>query len=82
MVVLRRGTYGLTPMLALLRGIREVVGVRIGGGATSDAIYENSATILENITIAAGRNGMSTGPIDVGAGVTVTVSSGSRWVVI
>ena len=54
----------------------------IGGGATSDAIYENSATILENITIAAGRNGMSTGPIDVGAGVTVTVSSGSRWVVI
>jgi hypothetical protein len=54
----------------------------IGGGATSDAIYENSATISENITIAAGRNGMSTGPIDVAAGVTVTVSSGSRWVVI
>ena len=54
----------------------------IGGGATSDAIYENSATIAENITIATGRNGMSTGPIDVGAGVTVTVSSGSRWVVI
>ena len=54
----------------------------IGGGATSDSIYENSATIAENITIAAGRNGMSTGPIDVAAGVTVTVSSGSRWVVI
>jgi hypothetical protein len=54
----------------------------IGGGATSDAIYENSATILENITIATGRNGMSTGPISVASGVTVTVSSGARYVVI
>jgi hypothetical protein len=45
----------------------------IGGGATSDAIYENSATIAENITIATGRNGMSTGPISVAGGVTVTV---------
>jgi hypothetical protein len=54
----------------------------IGGGATSDAIYENSATIAENITIATGRNGMSTGPISVGAGITVTVESGARYVVI
>ncbi len=54
----------------------------IGGGATSDAIYENSATIAENITIATGRNGMSTGPISVDAGVTVTVSDGARYVVI
>ena len=54
----------------------------IGGGATSDAIYENSATIAENITIAAGRNGMSTGPISVAGGVTVTVESGARYVVI
>jgi hypothetical protein len=54
----------------------------IGGGATSDAIYENSATISENITIATGRNGMSTGPISVAGGVTVTVDSGARYVVI
>jgi hypothetical protein len=59
-----------------------VLGVRIGGGATSDAIYENSATISENITIATGRNGMSTGPISVAGGVTVTVESGARYVVI
>jgi hypothetical protein len=54
----------------------------IGGGATSDAIYENSAIIAENITIATGRNGMSTGPISVAGGITVTVSSGARYVVI
>jgi hypothetical protein len=54
----------------------------IGGGATKDAIYENSATISENITIVTGRNGMSTGPISVDGGVTVTVESGARYVVI
>jgi hypothetical protein len=54
----------------------------IGGGATSDAIYENSATIAEDITIATGRNGMSTGPISVASGITVTVESGARYVVI
>jgi hypothetical protein len=54
----------------------------IGGGATSDAIYENSATITENITIVTGRNGMSTGPITINSGVTVTVESGARYVVI
>jgi hypothetical protein len=54
----------------------------IGGGATSDAIYENSATIAEDITIVTGRNGMSTGPISVASGITVTVESGARYVVI
>jgi hypothetical protein len=54
----------------------------IGGGATSDAIYENSATITEDITIVTGRNGMSTGPISVADGITVTVESGARYVVI
>jgi hypothetical protein len=54
----------------------------IGGGATSDAIYENSATIAEDITIVTGRNGMSTGPITINSGVTVTVESGARYVVL
>jgi hypothetical protein len=54
----------------------------IGGGATSDAIYENSATIAEDITIVTGRNGMSTGPITINSGITVTVETGARYVVI
>jgi hypothetical protein len=53
-----------------------------GGGATSDAIYENSATVTENVTLVTGRNGMSTGPITIDSGVTVTVESGARYVVI
>jgi len=53
-----------------------------GGGATSDAIYENSATVTENVTLVTGRNGMSTGPITINSGITVTVESGARYVVI
>jgi hypothetical protein len=58
----------------------------VGGGATgggSDEIFvENGQNVTVNYTIPATRNAMSTGPITVDSGVTVTVSSGSRWVVL
>ena len=53
----------------------------IGGGATDDVIYENAATITTTVTIVTGRNGMSAGPITIDGG-SVTIESGSRWVVI
>ena len=48
----------------------------------SNGIVVNSATIAENYTIAATNNAMSAGPITINSGVTVTVSSGARYVVI
>ena len=48
----------------------------------SNGIVVNSATISTSYTIAAGDNAMSAGPVAVNSGITVTVSSGSRWVVI
>lgn len=48
----------------------------------SNGIVVNNATISENYTIATGDNGMSAGPVAVNSGVTVTVSSGSTWVVV
>jgi hypothetical protein len=58
----------------------------VGGGATgggADEIFvENGQNVTVNYTIPSTRNAMSTGPITVDSGVTVTVSSGSRWVVI
>lgn len=48
----------------------------------TNGIIANSATISANYTIASGQNAMSTGTVTVNSGVTVTVSSGSRWVVI
>lgn len=58
----------------------------VGGGATggqnNDIFYENSQTITNNYTITSGKNAMTTGDITINSGVTVTVPSGSRWVII
>jgi hypothetical protein len=48
----------------------------------SNGIVVNSATISSDYTIATGDNGMSAGPVSVNSGITVTVSSGSTWVVV
>jgi len=48
----------------------------------SNGIYVNSQTVSASYTIAAGSSGMSAGPITVASGQSVTVSSGSRWVVL
>jgi hypothetical protein len=50
--------------------------------AASNGIVVNSQSVTTDYTIAAGYSGSSAGPITVASGVTVTVSSGSRWVVL
>lgn len=58
----------------------------IGGGATgggADEVFvENNLTITNNYTITAGKSASSVGNITVNTGVTVTVPSGSRWVIL
>jgi hypothetical protein len=55
----------------------------IGGGASAGGvIYENSTTVSSNYTLTTAKNGFSVGPITVASGVTVTVPSGQRWVVL
>jgi hypothetical protein len=49
---------------------------------SSNGITVNANTVAENYTIAATNNGMSAGPVTVADGITVTVSSGSTWVVV
>ena len=58
--------------------------IAVGGGVTSDtgAVYINKTIMNENTTIAAGENGLSVGPVTVASGVTITVSSGQRWLVL
>jgi len=48
----------------------------------SNGIHTNALAIATSYTIPAGQSGMSAGPITINSGVTVTVSSGSRWVVL
>ena len=58
----------------------------LGGGATgggSDQVFvENGQTVTTNYTLSTGFNAMSVGPITVNSGITVTVPSGARWVVL
>lgn len=42
----------------------------------------NATTISNNYTVASGYNAHSVGPVTVGSGVTITVSSGQRWLVL
>lgn len=54
----------------------------IGGAQAGGAIMTNKDVASVSYTIATGENGLSVGPITVNSGVTVTVSSGQRWLVL
>lgn len=47
-----------------------------------NGIFVNSQTVSADYTIPSGSNAMSSGPVTVDSGITVTVSSGSVWTVI
>lgn len=53
-----------------------------GGGGGIGALVVNATTVTENYTIDTGTNAQSVGPITVASGVSVTVSSGQRWLVV
>jgi len=54
----------------------------IGGAQAGGVIYENGTTISSNYTFTTGKNGFSVGAITIASGVTVTVPSGQRWVIL
>ena len=58
----------------------------VGGGATGaggDAVFqENEVNVTTSYTLTTGKNAMSVGPITIDGGVTVTVPSGQRWVIL
>ena len=52
------------------------------GGGGNPIVYENDSVVTASYTITAGKNASSTGPLTINSGITVTVPSGSRWVVL
>ena len=48
----------------------------------SNGLQINATAVSASYTVASGNNAFSVGPITTNSGVTVTVSSGQRWVVI
>jgi len=61
-----------------------LTGINAGatGGGSDEIFYENGQSVTTNYTIAADKNAMSTGPISINSGVSVTIETGARWVVI
>jgi hypothetical protein len=59
---------------------------QIGGGATGnggDQVFVlNDQAVTADYTIPSAKNASSAGPITVNTGVTVTVSTGSTWVIV
>jgi hypothetical protein len=59
---------------------------QLGGGATgggSDEVFvENGVTVTTNYTLSTGKNAESVGPITVNSGITVTIPSDQRWVIL
>ena len=67
--------------------LTKVQSAMIGGGSAvvfqpGVPVYENTQTISSNYTIPTGSSAMSVGPITIASGVTVTIPSGSRWVIL
>ena len=59
---------------------------QLGGGATGgggdEVFVENGVTVTTNYTLSTGKNAESVGPITVNSGVTVTIPSDQRWVIL
>jgi len=59
---------------------------QLGGGATGgggdEVFVENSRVVTTNYTLSTGKSAESVGPIVVNSGISVTVPSGERWVVL
>jgi len=69
-----------------VEGYNGTAWTQIGGGATgggTDQVFvQNSTTVTTTYTFPSGKNASSVGPISINSGVTVTVPSGQRWVVL
>lgn len=80
------GMFRFNSTLGKFEGFNGTAWGAVGGGATGggadDIFVENGQTVSTNYTITTGKNAMSAGPVTISSGITVTVPSGSNWVVV
>jgi hypothetical protein len=59
---------------------------QLGGGATGgggdEVFVENARVVTTNYTLSTGKSAESVGPISINSGVTVTIPSDERWVIL
>jgi hypothetical protein len=52
-----------------------------GGNSTTEGLYEMANTISANYSITSGNNALTAGPITINSGISVTIPTGSTWVI-
>lgn len=68
--------------LAYVTVLSDDLSALVQGSGTDQVFVENDQTVTTSYTIPGTKNAMSTGPVTINSGATVTVSSGARYVVI
>jgi hypothetical protein len=53
-----------------------------GGGAGGGDLLENAQTIATDFTVTAAKNALAVGPVTINSGISVTVGSGQKWLVL
>ena len=84
-VTLTAGLMRYNSSYTLFEGYNGVSWSQLGGaqGGGGDQIFwQNGNTVTANYTVPVGTNAGTFGPVAVGSGVTVTVSSGSVWSIV
>lgn len=80
------GDFRFNSTTGMFEGFNGTVWGSVGGGATGSSadqvFYLNAQAVTASYSIPSGQNAHSVGPITINLGVTVTVPSGSRWVVL
>jgi hypothetical protein len=73
----------LTGALPAIDG-SNLTGISAGatGGGSDEVFVNNSQTVTTDYTVPSGKSASSTGPITLNAGVDITLSAGSRWVIL
>ena len=57
-------------------------GAPVGGASTNTVFFENDKEVAVNYQITSTKNAMSAGPLQINAGIAVTVPSGSSWTIV
>ena len=72
---------GTASSSTFLRGDNSWTAIATDANTTTKGLYEMANTIAANYTITTNNNAISAGPITINSSISVTVPSGSTWVI-
>jgi len=55
---------------------------KLSSSFKSASLFESDTTIFADYEITSGKNALTAGPVTINSGVTVTVPTGARWVIV